>query len=50
MAMPEVEKYVEQLYRDRQVHVDAANAVLVGGALIATVTANWLESPLQAYA
>jgi hypothetical protein len=30
--------------------VDAANTVLVGGALIATVTANWLESPLQAYA
>jgi len=50
MAMPEVEKYVEQLYRDRQVYVDAANTVLVGGALIATVTANWLESPLQAYA
>jgi hypothetical protein len=50
MAMPEVEKYVEQLYRDRKVYVDAANAVLVGGALIATVTANWLESPLHAYA
>jgi hypothetical protein len=47
MARPEVEKEVERLYRDRQVHVDAANAILVGAALIATVTfAGWLQPPL----
>ncbi|CAM6035274.1 unnamed protein product [Sphagnum compactum] len=38
---------VEGLYRDRQVHVDAANAILVGAALIASVTfAGWLQPPL----
>jgi hypothetical protein len=36
--IPEVEKQVKRLYRDRQVHVDAANAILVGAALIASVT------------
>jgi len=47
MARPEVEKEVERLYRDRQVHVDAANAILVGAALIASVTfAGWLQPPL----
>jgi hypothetical protein len=31
-----VKDYIENLYRDRQVYVDAANAILVGAALIAT--------------
>ncbi|CAK9863761.1 unnamed protein product [Sphagnum jensenii] len=43
----EVPKYVDNLYRDRQAHVDAANAILVGAALIASVTfAGWLQPPL----
>jgi len=43
----EVAKQVERLYRDRQVHVHAANAILVGAALIASVTfAGWLQPPL----
>jgi hypothetical protein len=47
LERPEVEKKVEGLYRDRQVHVDAANAILVGAALIASVTfAGWLQPPL----
>ncbi|CAM6069008.1 unnamed protein product [Sphagnum tenellum] len=47
MARPEVEKDMKRLYRDRQVHVDAANAILVGAALIASVTfAGWLQPPL----
>ncbi|KAG0602733.1 hypothetical protein M758_10G037100 [Ceratodon purpureus] len=42
-----VRRYVEDLYRDRQVYVDAANAILVGAALIASVTfASWLQPPL----
>jgi ankyrin repeat protein len=42
----EVGKSVKRLYRDRQVHVDAANAILVGAALIASVTfAGWLTPP-----
>jgi hypothetical protein len=48
MARPEVEKDMKRLYRDRQVHVDAANAILVGAALIASVTfAGWLQPPLR---
>jgi ankyrin repeat protein len=47
LERPEVAKQVENLYRDRQVHVDAANAILVGAALIASVTfAGWLQPPL----
>jgi ankyrin repeat protein len=47
LERPEVAKQVEGLYRDRQVHVDAANAILVGAALIASVTfAAWLQPPL----
>jgi hypothetical protein len=47
LERPEVAKQVEGLYRDRQVHVDAANAILVGAALIASVTfAGWLQPPL----
>jgi hypothetical protein len=43
----EVPKYVDNLYRDRQAHVDAANAILVGAALIASVTfAGWKQPPL----
>jgi hypothetical protein len=47
LERPEVVKQIENLYRDRQVHVDAANAILVGAALIASVTfAGWLQPPL----
>lgn len=43
----DVSRYVGDLYRDRQVYVDAANAILVGAALIASVTfASWLQPPL----
>ncbi len=38
LERPEVAKQVERLYRVRQVHVRAANAILVGPALIASVT------------
>jgi ankyrin repeat protein len=44
---PSVKTYVDGLYRDRQVYVDAANAILIGAALIATLTfACWLQPPL----
>jgi hypothetical protein len=44
---PEVTDYNEPYYRDRQASVDAANAILVGAALIASVTfAAWLQPPL----
>jgi hypothetical protein len=47
LKRPEVAKQEEGLYRDRQVHVDAANAILVGAALIASVTfAGWLTPPV----
>lgn len=43
-----VRQYVGELYRDCQVYVDAANAILVGAALIASVTfASWLQPPLD---
>jgi hypothetical protein len=43
----DVQKHLDRLYRDRQVHVDAANAILVGATLIASVTfAAWLQPPL----
>jgi ankyrin repeat protein len=43
----EVQQYLDRLYRDRQLHVDAANAILVGATLIASVTfAAWLQPPL----
>jgi hypothetical protein len=45
--LPSVKNYVDVLYRDRQVYVDAANAILVGAALITTLTfASWLQPPL----
>ena len=47
MEKETVSLYVEALYRDRQVYVDAANAILVGAALIASVTfASWLQPPM----
>ncbi|CAK9867961.1 unnamed protein product [Sphagnum jensenii] len=47
MGRPEVREFVDRLYRDRQVFVDAANALLVGAALIASVTfVGWLQPPL----
>lgn len=43
----DVKECVDRLYRDRQVYVDAANAILVGAALIGSVTyAGWLQPPL----
>ncbi|BFI40207.1 hypothetical protein MPTK2_7g07200 [Marchantia polymorpha subsp. ruderalis] len=45
-TVPEVKDEVERLYRDRQVFVDAANAILVGAALIASVSfGGWLQPP-----
>jgi len=42
-----VKDFLERQYRDRQVFIDAANALLVGGALIAGITfASWLQPPL----
>ncbi|KAH8972271.1 hypothetical protein BDL97_02G186300 [Sphagnum fallax] len=47
LERPEVKDFVDRLYRDREVFVDAANALLVGAALIASVTfAGWLQPPL----
>jgi hypothetical protein len=47
MEQEPVRRYVEQLYRDRQVNVDAANTILVGATLIASVTfASWLQPPM----
>jgi hypothetical protein len=47
MDIPEVEKHVERLYRVREFHVHAANAILVVAALIASVTfASGLQPPL----
>ncbi|BBN07074.1 hypothetical protein Mp_4g00750 [Marchantia polymorpha subsp. ruderalis] len=46
LTMPELKDEVERLYRDRQVFVDAANAILLGAALIASVTfGGWLQPP-----
>ncbi|KAH9560935.1 hypothetical protein CY35_06G135200 [Sphagnum magellanicum] len=47
LERPEVKDFVDRSYRDRQVFVDAANSLLVGAALIASVTfAGWLQPPL----
>jgi ankyrin repeat protein len=47
MERAEVKDLVERLYRDREVLINAVNALLVGAALIATVTfAGWLTPPL----
>jgi len=46
MERPEVKELVDKLYRDRQVLVDAVNALLVGAALVASLAfASWLEPP-----
>jgi serine/threonine-protein phosphatase 6 regulatory ankyrin repeat subunit B len=43
----DVKDFLDRQYRDRQVFIDAANALLVGGALIAGLTfASWLQPPL----
>jgi ankyrin repeat protein len=43
----DVKDFLGRQYRDRQVFIDAANAFLVGGALIAGITfASWLQPPL----
>ncbi|KAG0576996.1 hypothetical protein KC19_5G124100 [Ceratodon purpureus] len=43
----EVRKKIEALQRDRQVYVDAANAILVGAALVASASFGaWLQPPL----
>ena len=47
MTMEDVRKGIEDSHSIRQVHVDAANTILVGAALIAGVTfAGWLQPPL----
>ncbi|CAK9860712.1 unnamed protein product [Sphagnum jensenii] len=47
MERSDVKDFLETQYRDRQVFIDAANALLVGGALIAGITfASWLQPPL----
>ncbi|KAG6545914.1 hypothetical protein Mapa_012569 [Marchantia paleacea] len=47
LGKKDVKDYIDKLYRDRQVYVDASNAILVGAALIASVTfAGWLQPPL----
>jgi ankyrin repeat protein/membrane associated rhomboid family serine protease len=47
MERAEVKDLVEKSYRDREVFINAVNALLVGAALIATVTfAGWLTPPL----
>jgi hypothetical protein len=47
LERPEVKDFIDRLYRDRQVFMDAANALLVGAALIARVTfEGWLQPPL----
>ncbi|CAK9258269.1 unnamed protein product [Sphagnum jensenii] len=48
MERSDVKDFLERQYRDRQVFIDAANALLVGGALIAGITfASWLQPPLS---
>ncbi len=43
-----VSAFVDRLYRERQVNVDAANAILLGAALIATITfSSWFTLPLS---
>ncbi|CAK9232361.1 unnamed protein product [Sphagnum troendelagicum] len=48
MDRSDVKEFLDRHYRDRQVFVDAANALLVGGALIAGLCfASWLQPPLS---
>ncbi|KAL3702454.1 hypothetical protein R1sor_020476 [Riccia sorocarpa] len=47
LEKPEVKDWLDRVYRDRQLYSDAANAILVGAALIAGVTyGGWLQPPL----
>ncbi|CAM6129788.1 unnamed protein product [Calypogeia fissa] len=47
LERPDVKGLMENLYSDRQVFVDAANGILVGAALIASISfAGWLQPPL----
>jgi ankyrin repeat protein len=47
MERSDVKDFLDRQYTDRQVFIDAANALLVGGALIAGITfASWLQPPL----
>ncbi|CAK9866587.1 unnamed protein product [Sphagnum jensenii] len=42
-----VSAFVDRMYRERQVNVGAANAILLGAALIATITfSSWFTFPL----
>jgi len=46
LGRPELKEFVDRSYRDRQVFVDAANALLVGAALVASAAfASWLQPP-----
>jgi hypothetical protein len=48
MDRSDVKDFLDRHYRDRQVFVDAANSLLVGGALIAGLSfASWLQPPLS---
>ncbi len=47
MERSDVKNFMDRQYRDRQVFIDAANTLLVGGALIVGITfASWLQPPL----
>ncbi|KAL3702455.1 hypothetical protein R1sor_020477 [Riccia sorocarpa] len=47
LEKPEVKDWLDRVYRDRQLYSDAANAILVGAALIAGVTyEGWSQPPL----
>ncbi len=47
LGRPDVKDVIANLYRDKQAFVDAINFLLIGAALIATVTfAGWLQPPL----
>ncbi|KAL3702445.1 hypothetical protein R1sor_020467 [Riccia sorocarpa] len=47
MEKQEVKDWLDRVYRDRQLYSDAANAILVGAAVIASVTyGGWLQPPL----
>ncbi|KAL3702453.1 hypothetical protein R1sor_020475 [Riccia sorocarpa] len=47
LEKPEVKDWLDRVYRDRQLYSDAANAILVGAALIAGVTyGGWLQPPV----
>ncbi|OAE33313.1 hypothetical protein AXG93_1200s1750 [Marchantia polymorpha subsp. ruderalis] len=48
LEKPVVREYVQHLYMDRQMYVDATNAILVGAGIIASVTfLGCLDPPLE---